>query len=251
VLKFQDENKEQHSERSSNNNKNHNSLTEETRTQARIDDHSAVKKRKSFSKKPVQSTAAVNKREASFNKTVKRKPVDQDTLNKILKIQQSLTNDASAFFSSLTPISKNMKQSINIYQIFTDHSESGNSDTIWLLTRLFFAIDSSDAFCQLRDACGASRQVKEHVILQSIKSISEAMQALDWLNITAITALILHCFYLTFLVTQCNEQESYHQSQQLKRVSRTQNFSYTNSDHDEQTATELDCLRRTDIIALT
>lgn len=160
-------------------------------------------------------------------------------------------NDASAFFSSLTPIPKNMKQSINIYQIFTDHSESGNSDTIWLLTRLFFTIDSSDAFCQLRDVCGASRQVKEHVILQLIKSISEAMQALNQLDITAITASILHRFYLTFLVTQCDKQESYHQSQWLKCVSRTQNFSYTNSDHDEQTATEQDCLQCTDTIVLT
>jgi len=251
MLKFWDEDKEQHSERSSDNDKNHNSLAEEMRTQTRIDDHSAVKKRKSSLKKPVQSTAAVNEWRASFNKAVKRKSVDQDTLNKILKIQQFLTNDASAFFSSLTPISKNMKQSINIYQIFTDRSESDNSDTIWLLTHLFFAIGSSDAFCQLHDACGASRQVKEHVILQLIKSISEAMQALNWLDITAITASILHRFYLTFLITQRDKQESYHQSQQLKHVSRTQNFSYTNSDHDERTVTEQDCLRCTDTIALT
>jgi hypothetical protein len=71
----------------------------------------------------------------------------------------------------------------------------------------FFTIDSSDAFCQLRDVCGASRQVKEHVILQLIKSISEAMQALNQLDITAITASILHRFYLTFLVTQCDKQK--------------------------------------------
>lgn len=251
VLEFRDEDEEQHSEGSSDNDENHNSLAGETRTQARIDDHSAVKKRKSSPKKPVQSTAAANERGASSNKAAKRKPVGQDTPNKIPKIQRSLTNDASAFFSSLTPIPKNMKQPTNIYQIFTDRSESGNSDTIWLLTRLFFAIGSPDAFCQLRDACGASRQVKEHVILQSTKSISEAMQALDRLDITAITASILRRFYLTFLVTQRDEQESYHQSQRPKRVSRTQNFSYTNSDHDGRTATEQDCLRRADTIALT
>ncbi len=52
MLEFWDENKEQHSEKSSDNNKNHNSLTEEMRTQACIDDHSAVKKRKSSLKKP-------------------------------------------------------------------------------------------------------------------------------------------------------------------------------------------------------
>lgn len=172
-------------------------------------------------------------------------------MKKILKLQPSFTNNASAFFSRLTPISKSIIQSVNIYQIFTDHSESDDSDTIWLLTHLFFAVDSSDAFYQLCNACSASRQVKELAVSWSINSIFEAVQALDQLNITVIIALILHHFYLTFLVTQHYKQERHHQSQKLKCVLRSQNFSYTKAGHDTETATEQDCLECTDIKALT
>jgi len=77
------------------------------------------------------------------------------------------------------------------------------------------------------------------------------VQALDQLDITVITALILHRFYLIFLVTQHYKQERHHQSQQLKRVLRSQNFSYTKAGHDTETATEQDCLECTDIKALT
>jgi len=36
------------------------------------------------------------------------------------------------------------------------------------------------------------------------------VQALDQLDIIVITALILHCFYLIFLVTQRYKQERHH-----------------------------------------
>lgn len=251
MLEFLNEGEEQHSDESSEDDGNHDSLAEEKQTQARKDDNFAVKRRKLSPKKPVQSATAVKERGASSDKTAKRKPVSQDTPKKIPKLQRSFTNNASAFFSGLKPIPKSIIQPASIYQIFTDRSESGDSDTIWLLTRLFFAIGSPDAFYQLRDACSASRQVKELAASRSTNSISEAMQALDQLDITVITASILRRFYLTFLVTQRYERERHHQSQRPKRVLGSQNFSYTKSGYDTGTATKQDCLGRADTKALT
>ncbi len=247
MLEFRNEGEEQHSEGSS---EDDGSLAEETQTQARKDDNFAVKRRNLSPKKLVQSTTAVQERGDSSNKAAKRKPVSQDTPKKIPKLQPSFTNNASAFFSGLTPIPKSIIHPANIYQIFTDRSESGDSDTIWLLTRLFFAIGSPDAFYQLRDACSASRQVKELAVSRSTNSISEAVQALDQLDITVITASILRRFYLTFLVTQRYERERHHQSQRPKRVLGSQNFSYTKVGHDTGTATKQDCLGRADTKAL-
>ena len=185
---------------------------------------------------------------ASSNKVAKRKPVSHGTPKKIQKLQRSFTNNTSAFFSGLTPIPKSIIQPADIYQIFTDRSECGDSDTIWLLTRLFFAIGSPDAFSQLRDACSASRQVKELAVSRPTDSVSEAVQALDQLDITVTTASMLRRFYLTILVTQRYERERHHQSQRPKRLLGSQN---TKSGHDTGTAAKQDYLGRADTKALT
>ena len=58
-----------------------------------------------------------------------------------------------ASLKSLEHIPKSSIQPAEVYKIFLDRSQSTDLDGIWLLTRLFFAIASPDAFYQLRDAC--------------------------------------------------------------------------------------------------
>jgi hypothetical protein len=56
-----------------------------------------------------------------------------------------------ASLKRLEHILKSNIQPAKVYKIFLDRSQSKDLDGIWLLTRLFFAIASPDAFYQLRD----------------------------------------------------------------------------------------------------
>jgi hypothetical protein len=89
-----------------------------------------------------------------------------------------------------------------------------------LLTRLFFAIASPDAFYQLRDACTSIRENGASTILQPTNSIAQTIQALDNLEIAASTNSILRRYHLTRLVDHRNERESYHKIKRPERAVR-------------------------------
>jgi hypothetical protein len=124
-----------------------------------------------------------------------------------------------ASLKSLEHISKSSIQPADVYKIFLDRSQSKDLDGIWLLTRLF-AIASPDAFYQLRDACISIRENGASTILQPTNSIAQTIQALDNLEIAALTNSILRRYYLTRLVDHRNERESCHKIERLERAVR-------------------------------
>lgn len=92
---------------------------------------------------------------------------------------------------------------------------------MWLLTRLFFAIASPDAFYQLRDTCTFIREDVAATILQLTNIIAQTIQALDTLEITASTHSILRRHYLIRLVDHRNERETHYKTERPKRAMRS------------------------------
>ena len=88
---------------------------------------------------------------------------------------------------------------IEIYQTFADRSSSDNSDRLWLLTRLFFAVASQDAFVQLQNSCLTIRESTSTVILPSSNTVSANMESLDQLDVS-LTAFVVKRFHLIGLV---------------------------------------------------
>jgi hypothetical protein len=121
---------------------------------------------------------------------------------------------------NLEHIPKSSIQPTEIYRIFLDRSQSKDLDRIWLLTRLFFAIASPDAFYQLRDTCTSIRENGASTILQPTNSVTQTIQALDNLEIAASTNSILRRYHLTRLVDHRNERESYHKIERPERALR-------------------------------
>ena len=242
MLEFQDRAEINHSEKSNDERRVPQSSIKRLKTRACNDNNLASKKRKTLLEKPLQSSSIVHGTDSS--KRIKKKSVGQEAPKETP--HQSFTN-VSMYLKDFEHIFKDASQPANIYRTFTHRSRGGDSDTMWLLTRLFFAAGSPDAFDQLREACSASRQARDFVGSRS-NSISEVMQALDRLDVTIITASILRRFYLTLLVSHRNERGRYHQHQRSKRLS---NYDYLKNGVDVQTGIEQNYLERADTIALT
>jgi hypothetical protein len=117
-------------------------------------------------------------------------------------------------------IPKSSIQPADVYKIFLDRSQSEDQEGIWLLTRLFFAIASPDAFYQLRDACTSIRESDSPAVLQTNTSIAQTIQALDNLEIAVSTNSILRRYHLTRLVDYRNERETHHRSERPERALR-------------------------------
>jgi hypothetical protein len=101
-----------------------------------------------------------------------------------------------------------------IYQAFTDRSSLDDPDTLWLLTRLFFAIASQDAFVQLQAACVAMRNSASLVLLSSTNTVSANMQSLDRLDTSLAVTHIIKRFYLVRLVDYRVQLEQNHRPRQ-------------------------------------
>ncbi len=237
MMKFRDQHQEQYSENSDDNNRNESSSTEEKRNQVRNDEvknkFATVKEKAHRIKLRQNQVAVISKRQTILSKETKRKLDAQEfekTQNKISKIHCFFKSNVSAFFNQLSFISKNLMQSVDIYQIFADRSQNENKNEIWLLTRLFFAIVSSNVFYQLRDVCIITWRNEDLSILQSINSISQTIQVLDHLDTTVFIISILRRYYLIFLMTHRNERERHYQSQRSRRVSSILKYDYMSWD---------------------
>ncbi len=258
MMKFQDQHQEQYSENSDDNNRNESSSTEEKRNQVcndEVKNKFATKKEKvHWIKLRQNQIAIISERQTILSKETKRKLDVQEfkkTQNKISKIQCFFKSSVFAFFNQLLLIFKNLMQSVDIYQIFADHSQNENENEIWLLTRLFFVIVSSNVFYQLRDVCIITWRNEDLSILQLINSIFQTIQALDHLDTTVFIISILRRYYLIFLMIYRNEREKHHQSQRSKRVSRILKYDYMSWDQVRQTLTNQKIFERASSLILT
>ena len=83
----------------------------------------------------------------------------------------------------------------DVYNILARRIDEGCHDKLPLLTRLFFAIASADAFDQLSEACMLIRQKEESIMPDSLSDVSQTMKALDKLDV----AVLSHIFFDAFI----------------------------------------------------
>lgn len=139
---------------------------------------------------------------------------------KKLKKSSEICKKTLVFFNELERISKDIIQSTKVYDIFVSRSNSEDEKVLWLLTRLFFAIASPDAFYQLRDACAMVRERKKLAITQNANIITQIMQVFDKLESTFFAQSIIRRYHLIRLVKHRIEREKKHIGQRPERATR-------------------------------
>jgi hypothetical protein len=87
--------------------------------------------------------------------------------------------------------------------------DNSTHDTL-VLTHLFFAIASPDAFCHLHEACEAATSGPPHLREGSAESVRDAMQALDRLDVNEHVTSIARRFYLAQLVEARQARQKKH-----------------------------------------
>jgi len=159
---------------------------------------------------------------AKSPKSRKRKLIaqtQQTTPKKIAKIEIRPGQELSIILKEVLFSPK--VQGHAIYQEFAEKSSGLGKDLtpgrISLLTRLFFAIASPDAFCQLRDACHSARH-NVVPIPQSGGSIAETMKALDGLETTVNMASTMRRYYLVSLVSRRSQRHSEYTQRSLRQA---------------------------------
>ncbi|KAJ9664308.1 hypothetical protein H2201_005300 [Coniosporium apollinis] len=81
---------------------------------------------------------------------------------------------------------------IDVYQFLSLRTQGESESNVAFLTRLFFAIGSPDALCQLRDILAVIREQGFSALPRSSDTMAETMQALDRLDVSAAMSAVMH-----------------------------------------------------------
>jgi JmjC domain, hydroxylase len=154
-------------------------------------------------------------------------------------------------FQGLRQIPQNIVQPQRVYDIFIKRCGSENQTTVDLLTRLFFAIGSPNAFYQLQEACNTIRAEAEFTIPHYVDTINQTIQALDHLDKAVSLASIIRRYHLVRLVEHRNKIEALYTSQRPKRNRRILKYEIRNQNNGHQDSTkEQGVSRRAQSLAL-
>ncbi|KAI9710430.1 MAG: hypothetical protein M1828_002160 [Chrysothrix sp. TS-e1954] len=198
------------------------------------------------SRPAVSQSKATRKRgsRVSVSQTDKRQKVANTTDNAEFKRKSVMP-----FFRNSGPIPRDFHQPTDIYDVFYDRSPTADPASVWLLTRLFFAIGSPAAFAQLRETCMTLRQSQELPKIPTVQSLRHKLQALDHLDVHFVAASILRRYYLVSLKSHRKElQNELHNFRSSRKRNARQRSAYDQVD--EQPASSL-AFNRADSQALT
>ena len=106
----------------------------------------------------------------------------------------------ASLFREFVKIPSRIIQPDNLYKLLANRIEEKYHDVLPLLTRLFFAIASPDAFDQLCEACSSVRQEQTLASTISIDESMPPMQSLDQLGTATSISATLRRFHLTRLL---------------------------------------------------
>jgi len=112
-----------------------------------------------------------------------------------------------------------------VYSIFARRSNKKYHDQLPLLTRLFFAIASPDAFDQLSEACTITRQKNGPKIPDTLNDVLQTMHTLDTLDAATSLTAILRRFQLARLLDHRIRRENHHKTQRPLRPIRHHKYS--------------------------
>jgi hypothetical protein len=108
-----------------------------------------------------------------------------------------------------------------LYSKLANQHKSEDRNCLSVLTRLFYAIASPEAFYQLRDACTLVRQNGEFIIPQPSDTIVQTVRALDGLETAASTNAILRRYHLVRLIHHRNEREKERLTKNSNKTSKS------------------------------
>ena len=128
-------------------------------------------------------------------------------------------------FEELAHVPARVIQPETVYSIFARRSNKKYHDQLPLLTRLFFAIASPDAFDQLSEACTITRQKNGPKIPDSLSDVLQTMHALDTLDVATSLTAILRRFQLARLLDHRIRRENHHKTQRPLRPIRHHKYS--------------------------
>jgi hypothetical protein len=144
-------------------------------------------------------------------------------------------------FEELAHVPARVIQPETVYSIFAQRSDKKYHDQLPLLTRLFFAIASPDAFDQLSEACTITRQKNSPKIPDSLSDVLQTMHALDTLDAATSLTAILRRFQLARLLDHRIRRENHHKTQRPLRPIRHHKYSQERLDILTGAVPEPDC----------
>ena len=151
-----------------------------------------------------------------------------------------ISDAPSKLFEELAHVPARVIQPESVYSIFVQRSTEKYHDHLPLLTRLFFAIASPDAFDQLSEACTITRQKNGPKILDSLNDVLQTMHALDTLDAATSLTSILRRFQLARLLDHRIGREYHYKTQRPLRPIRRHKYSQERLDMVTGAVTEPD-----------
>jgi hypothetical protein len=153
---------------------------------------------------------------------VPKRRLKQNTGNRKKKLAKTTPADEKGVvvvWTELEAIPQDIIEPAEVYETLASRCVGADQNALCLMTRLFYAIASPEAFDQLRDACLLVREAAEFVIPQRTDTVTQTIQALEGLEMAALTHSILRRYHLTCLVEHRNEREKSHVLQRPLRGS--------------------------------
>jgi len=136
---------------------------------------------------------------------------------------EAISETPASLFKDLVQIPAKIIQPGDLYRILAERNGRKHHDLLPLLTRLFFAIASPDAFDQLREACVNVRQAQAPILMTSANEVLPAMQVLDHLDAATSISSILRRFHLTRLLDRRTILEKSHKNSRSRLITRASN----------------------------
>lgn len=130
------------------------------------------------------------------------------------------------FFKDLAHIPLGVVQPADVYGILTRRTDEKFLGKLPLLTRLFFAIVSPDAFDQLSEAYNIIRQKDSFTMSDSLNDSSQTMHALDKLDMASSVSAVLRRFHFIRLLDHRISRENYHKDRRSSRVTGDHKHGY-------------------------
>lgn len=190
---------------------------------ASLDTHLRRSSSRMPGRNPLQDVQTPTMRQA-----VPKRRLKQNTGNpkkKLAKTNPAAEKSVVIAWTELEAIPQDVIKPVEVYERLASRCNGADQNALWLMTQLFYAIASPNAFDQLRDACLLVRETGEFVIPQQTYTVTQTIQALEGLEMAAITHSILRRYYLTRLIEHRNEREKSHVLQRpLRRSSKSKSL---------------------------
>ena len=157
---------------------------------------------------------------AQKNSRKRRLNAEKPITDKKATRKQARLDTSNVSLKLLEQIPQNVALPETIFTTLMERTQSKDQQKTFLLTRLFFAIASPDAFADLKDACCATSSTEDFTVPRSTESIDETVEALDRLDSKDFFNTVLRRHLYALLLERRIELTENFQKQKLERATR-------------------------------